>query len=120
MRNDAIYLLKQKYTMILSEEFKFELFEAAEAKAKKLTFRFSRGAKEDLMNLIKNGVDRMNDTDLKDDIKRNLAHRNLDLLVVAMVENCNERHKTGLLDFISLDFAEEKICPVYPFCATKK
>jgi len=100
----------------MKEQFNDRLFAAAERRARQLNFKFTKIATGDLKTFISQGVDKMIESELRDDTQKDLAERNLLRLIEAMVTEAGKRKLYESLDYKTFSEARMSICPLWPFC----
>lgn len=100
----------------MNEQFKDRLFSASERYVRKLNFKFSEIATTDLKAFINRGVDRMTESELRDETKKDLAEKNLMKVIEAMVGEAGKRKLHENLDYKTFSDARMSICPCWPFC----
>jgi len=100
----------------MRESLKNRLFEAAQERAEELGYNFTSIAKNNLINFINNGVDRMKEIEYESTFDRDKTERNLMRLIDKMAENAKEKKLYESLDYSSFSDARASICPLWPFC----
>ena len=95
-------------------KFKEELHNRAIAEVAKYGYAFSTEAENQLLNLISEGVNRMNNSGRISTIDMETASSNMTRLCLKLVQRENSRYRiVESRTFISARFS---ICPLWPFC----
>ena len=98
------------------DSFRKRLLDVAQEEARHHRYHFSAEAHSQINRLIYEGVGRMNDQELDNQIQRNEAERNLKRLVIQMVNNARSRSLYESIDARAFSSVHLSICPLWPFC----
>lgn len=98
------------------QEFKQRLLESSVREARRLNYKFTTDAQQNLIELIESGVERMTSSELVSDLRRQEAERNLYKLIDYMVRNAKSRNLNESIDTRTFSAVRLSICPLWPFC----
>lgn len=97
-----------------NNRFKEELHNRAISEVTRRGYSFSSEANNQLLNLIAEGVNRMNNTGRTSHINMDEARRNMTYLCIKLVER--ENSKNHIVESRTFTSARFSICPLWPFC----
>lgn len=98
----------------MNEAFKAQLLDTALNHIRQKSIPINPVISNVIRNVISEGIEKMRPADFVDDSRKQLAQRNLIVLLDAFIQD-NRGHNEGF-ETRSFSRAKTTICPLWPFC----